>query len=302
MEMKANRLSKSKFTPKRLFSLMKKYKLETGMILPLILYIFYFTLTPIINTITMSFRNDGSGAWTLENYQEIFTDINFNTALFNTLFITIVGIILQISIALLIALLMNKEFKGKGFFRTMMLIPMGIPTLVSGVTLLFIFGQTGYFNEFLFRLGIVDTQPFWLGGGINTLFVIIFADMWKVLPLTILLLLAGLQSIPKDVYEASAIDGANSWHTFWSITLPLLKPSITMAIILRAIDSFRIFELPLVMAGNNTPVLSTFSYEAFRHSNYGVSGAAATILLVIIVIFIISYILIVERKNLKEVK
>lgn len=303
-ETAVNRQTNTKSSAKwqKFKSFFKRYKLETFMILPLILYMFYFTLTPIINTITMSFKDDDTGAWTLGNYQEIFTNINFTTALFNTLFITIVGIVLQIGIALIIALLLNKEFKGKGFFRTLMLVPMGVPTLVSGVTLLFIFGQTGYFNELLFRLGVVDTQPFWLGGGIDTLFVIIFADMWKVLPLTVLLLLAGLQSISKDVYEASSIDGASAWQTFWSVTLPLLKPSITMAVILRAIDSFRIFELPLVMAGKSAPVLSTFSYEAYRHSNYGISGAAATILLGIIVLFIIAYLFIVERKNLKEVK
>jgi ABC-type sugar transport system permease subunit len=245
----------------------------------------------------MSFQMDGTGSFTIRNYLTLFTDINFGSALFNTLFITFVGIIVQLVIALIIALLLKQKFKGQGFFRTVMLIPMGVPTLVSGVTLLFIFGQTGYFNEFLYRLGIIETQPYWLGGGFETLFVIIFADMWKVLPLTILLLLAGLESINDDVYEAAAIDGSNSWKTFWNITLPLLKPSITMAVILRAIDAFRIFELPLVMAGKNAPVLSTFAYEAFRRNQLGLSGAAATVLLVLIIIFIFIYFFLVERKE-----
>ena len=174
---------------------------------------------------------------------------------------------------------------------------MGVPTLVAGNTMLLIFGQTGYFNELLFRLGIVDTQPFWLGGGIETLFVIIIADMWKVLPLTTLLLLAGLESINEDVYEAASVDGSSTRNTFWKITLPLLKPSITMAVILRAVDAFRIFELPLVMSGKNTPVLSTFAYEAFRRNDFGLSGAAATVLLGIIILFIILYMFIVERKE-----
>ncbi|WP_218064914.1 carbohydrate ABC transporter permease [Vulcanibacillus modesticaldus] len=278
-------------------SFARKYWLEITMFIPLVLYIFYFTLIPVLQTIGISFIDQSTGKISLINYQILFADINFERALFNTIFITLVGIILQLIIALIIALLLKQKFAGQGFFRTVMLIPMGVPTLVSGATLLFIFGQTGYFNELLYRLGIIDTQPFWLGGGIETLFVIIFADMWKVLPLTILLLLAGLESISEDVYEAAAVDGASKWLTFWNITLPLLKPSITMAVILRAIDSFRIFELPLVMTGKNAPVLSTFAYETFRRNQYGQSGAAATILLGIIIIFIIFYMFLVERKE-----
>ncbi len=275
----------------------RKYWLEITMFIPLILYIFYFTLIPVFQTILISFTNQVTQALTLDNYRQLFSSINFNTALFNTIFITIIGIILQLTIALIIALILKQNFAARGFFRSVMLVPMGVPTLVSGVTLLFIFGQTGYFNELLFRLGLIHTQPFWLGGELITLFVIIFADMWKVLPLTILLLLAGLESISDDVYEAASIDGANRWKTFWGVTLPLLQPSITMAIILRAIDSFRIFELPLVMAGKNAPVLSTFAYEAFQRSQFGLSGAAATILLAIIVIFILLYMIFVERKE-----
>lgn len=270
------------------------------MFLPLVIYIFYFTIAPIVNTIVFSFQDRHSSSFTLNNYVSIFNNLNFNKALFNTLFITLVGIFIQLLVALVIALILKQQFKGRGFFRTMMLVPMGVPTLVSGVTLLFVFGQTGYFNELLMRLGIIERQIFWFSGGLDTLFVIIFADMWKVLPLTILLLLAGLESISGDVYEASQLDGANTWQTFWFVTLPLLKPSITMATILRAIDSFRIFELPLVMAGRNAPVLSTFAFEEFRRNNLQASSAAATILLLIIVIFIVIYIFLVERRERKE--
>lgn len=278
-------------------SFFRKYWIEITMFLPLIIYIFYFTLIPVFQTIGISFVDQNNGNISLINYQTLFADINFDKALFNTIFITLVGLVIQLVLALIIALILKQKIAGRGFFRTVILVPMGVPTLVSGVTLLFIFGQTGYFNELLYRIGLIDTQPFWLGGGIETLFVIIFADMWKVLPLTILLLLAGLESISEDVYEASSVDGANAWTNFWYVTLPLLKPSITMAVILRAIDSFRIFELPLVMTGKNAPVLSTFAYEAFRRNQYGLSGASATILLGIIIIFILLYMFLVERKE-----
>ncbi|UFJ39592.1 sugar ABC transporter permease [Brevibacillus humidisoli] len=275
----------------------RKYWLEIVMCFPLLFYIFFFTLLPVLQTIMISFLDSRSQQFTLSHYQTLFSDINFDSALFNTLFITIVGIIVQIVIGLAIALLLKQKFASRGFFRTVMLVPMGVPTLVAGVTLLFIFGQTGYFNELLYRLGLIETQPFWLGGGLDTLLVIVVADMWKVLPLTILILLAGLESIPNDVYEAAAVDGASTRQVFWSVTLPLLKPSITMAVILRAIDSFRIFELPLVMASKNAPVLSTFAYEAFRRNQFGLSGAAATILLAIIIVFILLYLFFVERDD-----
>jgi len=276
---------------------LRRYWLEILMFSPLVIYIFYFTLVPVLQTIQISFIDQSTGSFTLGNYERLFSDINFNKALFNTIFITVVGISLQLVIAMIMALLMKQKFKGRGFFRTIMLLPMGVPTLVAGTIMLLIFGQTGYFNELLYRFGLIDTQPFWLGGGINTLFVIIFADMWKVLPLTTLLLLAGLESIDEDVYEAANVDGSSTWNTFWKVTLPLLKPSITMAVILRAVDAFRIFELPLVMSGKNAPVLSTFAYEAYHLNDYGLSGAAATFLLGIIVLFILLYMFLVERKE-----
>jgi ABC-type sugar transport system permease subunit len=278
-------------------SFIRRYWLEIVMFLPLVLYMLYFTIVPVLQTVTISFIDQTTKEFSFINYGTLFSDINFNEALFNTIFITLIGIGLQTVVALIIALILKRKFFGQGFFRTVLLVPMGIPTLVAGITLLFIFGQTGYFNELLIQLGLIDSQPFWLGGGFQTLFVIIFADMWKVLPLTILLLLAGLESIEKDVYEAANIDGANPWQTFFSVTLPLLKPYLTMAVILRAIDSFRIFELPLVMAGKNAPVLSTFAYEAFQRNQFGLSGAAATVLLAIIIIFVLLYMFLVERKE-----
>lgn len=130
----------------------------------------------------------------------------------------------------------------------------------------------------------------WASGGFKTLLMVSIADMWKVTPLVILLLLAGLESIPDEVYEASNIDGATVWQTFKYVTLPLLKPSITMALILRAIDAFRIFELVLVLAGRATPVISTFAYDEYNnYANAYTSAAASTILLLIIAVFIVSY-------------
>ncbi|ADD02042.1 binding-protein-dependent transport systems inner membrane component [Thermoanaerobacter mathranii subsp. mathranii str. A3] len=268
----------------------KKYKLEIAMILPLLLYILGFTVYPIIQTITLSFQDQYTKAFTLANYKEIIGKTEFKQAFFNTIALTFISLTLEMTAGLVIALILKRNFRGKGLLRSLMLVPMGVPTLVSGVAMTYIFGLNGYFNAFLQKLRIIELPVDWASGGFKTLLMVSIADMWKVTPLVILLLLAGLESIPDEVYEASNIDGATVWQTFKYVTLPLLKPSITMALILRAIDAFRIFELVLVLAGRATPVISTFAYDEYNnYANAYTSAAASTILLLIIAVFIVSY-------------
>jgi len=277
----------------------KKYKLEIAMLSPLVLYIIGLTFIPIFNTIYMSFQDSVSQEFgTLANYKYIFGRPEFKDAFRNTLAITAISLTLEMAVGLTIALMLTKKFRGRGMFRAVLLIPLGVPTLVSAVMLTYVFNTNGYLNELLYRLNLIQVPIDWASGGIKTILMIVFADMWKVTPIIVLLLLAGLESINDDVYEASAIDGASTWQTFWNITLPLLKPSITIALILRAIDAFRIFELPMVLAGRSTPVLSTYAYQEYNsYNNPYTSAAGSTILLVLILIFIIGYLFIVEREK-----
>jgi len=173
--------------------------------------------------------------------------------------------------------------------------PMGIPTLVSGVAMLYIFGTQGYLNSFLYRIGLIDAPINWTSGGLRSLLVVAIADCWKVLPIVVLLLLAGLESISNDCYEASSIDGATKWQQFKYITLPLLKPSITMTVILRAVEAFRIFELPQVLVGKTLPVLSTYAYEEYAYNNLNASAVASTTLLILIIIFVALYLKFIDR-------
>jgi trehalose transport system permease protein len=150
----------------------------------------------------------------------------------------------------------------------------------------------------LLRLGLIDVPVYWTESGIRGMLAIAVADMWKVTPIVVLLLLAGLEAIPGDVYEAADVDGASGWETFRSITLPLLMPSITMALIVRAIDAFRIFDVVMVMASRSIPVMSTFVYiNYFDFQDPYSASAAATILLLMIVAFIAAYFLLVERRR-----
>lgn len=273
----------------------KKYKLEIIMIAPLLLYILGFTLYPIINTVIMSFQDSVTGIFTLENYREIVGKVEFKSALFNTVAFALMSLTMEMVAAMGIALVLKRKFRGRGLLRSLLLVPMGVPTLVSGVAMTYIFNIHGYLNEMLWRLHIINIPVDWAGGGFKTLMMVSFADMWKVTPMVILILLAGLESIPGEVYEAAGIDGATAWQTFRNVTLPLLKPSITMALVLRGIDAFRVFELMLVLAGRTMPVISTFAYDEYNtYSNAYSSAAASTILVVIIAVFITAYLKIVS--------
>lgn len=278
-------------------TVLRRHWLELLFLLPLAAYIFGFTLLPVARSIAMGFTTEG-GVFTLEHYRALFGNGQFRQALTNTLAITALGLSLQLLVGLGLAMILTRNFRLRGLVRSVMLVPMGVPTIVSGVTLLYIFDTSGYLNELLFRLGLIQLPIDWASGGLRTLLMIVLADLWKVAPIVVLLMLAGLDGIPEELYEAAAVDGATGWNAFWRVTLPLLKPAITMTVIVRGVDVFRIFELPLVMAGRMTPVLATYAYTEYNsyHNNH-TSGAAATFLLGIILLFVVLYLMLVERER-----
>jgi trehalose transport system permease protein len=302
-----SKLSKTKFdkvvkwvaTLKILF---KRYKLEMLMVLPLIIFILGFTLVPVLQCIYYSFQDPLTGAFpTLDNYRLIVGSRKFGDALKNTVLVTLIGLSLEMSVGMMVALLLTTKSRFRGIFRAITMIPMGVPTIVSGVIMLYIFSSNGYLNEFLYRIGVIKLPIDWAQGGLRTLFMVAIADMWKVTPLVIILLLSGLESIPSSIYEASAIDGATRFQNFFYITLPLIKPFFTIALIMRAIDAFRIFELPMVLAGRNTMFLGTYAYsEYFDYNNIHASGAASTILLLLIAAFVFGYIMMVGSREVEQ--
>ncbi|MGA1869523.1 MAG: carbohydrate ABC transporter permease [bacterium] len=238
--------------------------------------------------------------YSLSNYKILFKDSSFRESMYNTLIITGAGLLFQLILGILLALLLISSFKGKGIFRTIVLTPLGIPTIVAATIMTYIFDTRGYLNEILSRCGMLkNNAPIdWAQGGWVSIIMIVFADTWKVMPLLVLLFLAGLESIPVSVHEACQIDGVKPFYKFFTVTLPLLKPYITIAIILRAIDAFRIFELPLILAGTATlPVISTFTYAEYSRQNYNLSAASATILTGIILIFVFTYLMVSERER-----
>jgi trehalose transport system permease protein len=279
--------------------LLKGHALEALMLLPLCLYLLAFAALPVISCIVMSFTDAASQLFpSWENYRLLYRDSQFLLAVRNTLWLTGLGVSLQLCVGLGVAMILHNLALGRSIVRTVVLIPLGVPTIVAGVIFTYVFGSAGYLNELLSRLGIITTPIDWTQGNWLSLGVLLVADLWKVTPLITLILLAGLETIPEEALEAAEVDGASGWRRFWYITLPLLRPSLTMALILRAIDAFRIFELPLTLTGKSTPVLGTLAYsEFYEYDNPFTSAAAATLLLGLIALCLMSYLGLVARRD-----
>jgi len=276
---------------------LKKNGFNILLILPLIVFIFSFTIVPIIRTVLISFQDPASSAWNVDNYKSVITRGIFGEAIFNTLAITVIGLILQMTLGYLIATMLRQTFVGKGLARTLVLLPMGVPTMVSGVAMLYLFSTSGYINEVLYRLSLAPIPIDWTATKLRSLLVIAVADSWKVMPMVVMLFLAGLEAIPTEIYEAANVDGAGTMAKFWHITLPQLKATVTMTVLTRVVDLLRIFELPKVLVGQSTPFLATIAYEEYSYNNHANSAVASTLLLMIILVIVSLYMFFVERER-----
>jgi trehalose transport system permease protein len=284
----------------------RKHRFEIALVAPMLIYVMVLTIAPILDTIRISLTDRQSLAFpSVSTYQTVFGSEVFRAAIINTIIVAIISLSLELGVGMAVALALHVPFRGRGFFRTVSLVPLGVPTIVSGAVMLLMFSRSGYLNAVLANLA--DVIPGWnygpIGwttqGGITTLFVVAVADMWKVLPVVTLIFLAGLQSVPEDVYEAAEVDGATKWQKFVRVTLPLLIPYITMALILRAIDAFRIFELALVLADPIEPVLGTYIGNQYLppSDNPFTAAAGSMVLFVIIMVFIILYLRFIGRRQ-----
>ena len=258
-------------------------------LLPLALYLLGFTLFPVASTLALSLTAP-EGGLTLEHFRRVAGHYQFGEAVTNTAAITGIGLALELVLGLATALALASRPAGRTVFQVLLLVPLGVPTIVAAAVMRTVFGTVGYLNEILLRLGAIRTPVNWVGERGVALLTVAVADAWKVTPLVMLILLAGLQAIPGELYEAARTDGASRWRQFVAITLPLLKPALSMALIVRGVDAFRIFALPLALAGRSLPVLSTYAYvEYLEYGNPNTAAASSVILLVMILIAVASY-------------
>lgn len=232
----------------------------------------------------------------LSNYVKYIKDARMWRSLWNTTFFTVISVAFELALGLLIALLINRTFKGRGLVRASVLIPWAIPTAVAAMMWGFLYdGQTGIVAHYLDSLNIIPSRSWLLSTSSGGMFSIILADVWKTTPYMALLLLAGLQTIPDTLYQAADVDGANKWDQFWNITLPLLKSSILVALLFRTLDAFRVFDLIYVLTGggpaNATESISVYAYKTlFAQQNFGEGSALSVIVFVCVAIISVIYV------------
>jgi multiple sugar transport system permease protein len=234
-----------------------------------------------------SVRQAGLSRWAepnvWSNYSNVLSDDDFIESIRNTFVFTVFSVGFELLIGLGMALAMHAAFRGQGLLRTVVLVPWAVLTVVTAIMWRTIFDPT---------LGIVNaalgTDIVWLGDTPYAMIVMIIADVWKTAPFMALLILAGLQVIPGEIYEAAKVDGATTWQRFRKITLPLLMPAILVALIFRTLDALRIFDLPFVLTKgqNGTNTMSLESYQTFAANNILGEGAAMAIITFFIVMIV----------------
>ncbi|AOY81491.1 sugar ABC transporter permease [Moorena producens JHB] len=232
----------------------------------------------------------------LNNYGRMIGDGRFWHSLWNTVIFTSVSVALELVLGIAIALILNQTFKGRGIVRTIAILPWALPTALIGLVWAWMFNdQFGVWNDILLRLGIIQDGINWLGYPTTAMMAVIAADVWKTTPFISILLLAGLQSIPQDLYEAHALDGATPWQSFKQITLPLLTPQILISLLFRFAQAFGVFDLIKVMTGGGpggaTEVVSLYIYTTvmdYLDFGYGAALVVVTFLILVTTVVIIA--------------
>lgn len=217
----------------------------------------------------------------LDNYSEALGSPEFWDAMITTLVFTVASVGLELAIGLGMALVMHQAFRGRALLRAVVLVPWAILTVVTAITWRTIFEpELGFVNTMLDTLSLPGADVVWLGERGYALGVMILADVWKTAPFMALLILAGLQGIPDELHDAAKVDGASTWQRFRSITLPLLVPAITVALIFRTLDAMRVFDLPYVLTkgANGTETLSLIAQEELVTNRNTGLGSALSVL------------------------
>jgi trehalose/maltose transport system permease protein len=284
-------------------------------LIPMLVMLAVVAAWPLFRSISFSFTDasantifNGQSEWIgFENYLErrvrsngevrwrgILADGDWWNAVWNTVRFSLISVSLETFFGLLVALVLNAEFKGRGLVRAAILIPWAIPTVVSARMWGWMLNdQFGIINHLMMSVGLIDQPIAWTASSDTSMIAVLIVDVWKTTPFMALLILAGLQLIPRDMYEAAKIDGVHPVRVFFKITLPLLRPAIMVAVIFRALDALRIFDLIYLLTPQSdaTVTMSVLSYrEIQQFGDYGEGSAMSTLLFFIITMFVLLYI------------
>jgi len=272
------------------------------LILPSILFLMIFFAYPTVEAFSLSLRNQ-AGVWGWETFRTMVTDVAFWPALKTTLILTVIIIPVQFTLAMIMALVIQAKLKGAGFFLYIFSIPLAISELAAGIVWFAIFTNSGFLNTWLMQLGLIS-KPFiflsyqymgWL------IFAVLMAEVWRSTAIVMVILVSGLQSIPKDYLEAADVFGASLWQKVSRLIVPLLRPSIQVALILRTIFSLQVFAVAMAIAGRAMSLLASESYRwyiAYRNTN--VAAAYGALVLVLSILSSLIYISLLRTKPEQE--
>ena len=282
-------------------------------LIPMLVVLAFVAGWPLLKTIYFGFTDasldDLSGArWVgFNNYLEwvdygdgdgeyfgLLADGDWWQAVWNTVYFSAVSVFFETVLGTIVALVLNAEFKGRGLVRAAVLIPWAIPTIVSAKMWAWMMNdQFGILNDMFVGIGILSAPIAWTASADTAMLAVLIVDIWKTTPFMALLILAGLQIIPQDIYEAAKIDGVHPVTVFFRVTLPLVAPALLVAVIFRALDALRVFDLIYVLTPNNsqTKTMSVFAQEnLFQFDQFAYGSAASTLLFLVIALITIGYI------------
>ena len=282
----------------------REARLGWAMVLPAVGTILLIALFPLVWTVWESLHlHDLRMPWLgrpfigLDNYIEALGDERFREALVHTLAFTVASVTLELTLGCVLALAMNRTFRGRGLVRAAILVPWAIPTVVAALIWRFMFdGDSGIVNAALASLGV--DPPVWFVDRLAAWVPVVLGDVWKETPFVALLLLAGLQGIDASLYEAARIDGASAWRQFRHITLPLLKPALLVALIFRTRDAFRVFDLVYVMTGGGpgtaTEPIALYTFTSLlQNLRFGYGSALSVLVFLVAFLLALGYIRVV---------
>jgi ABC-type sugar transport system permease subunit len=270
---------------------------------PAIVTILLIAVIPLAQTIqdslfqiSLKFENAPRPFVGLDNYRSVLGDDSWFNALRVTGLVAGASVAVELVLGMIVALLINRSFRGRGLVRASVLVPWALTTVVSAKMWAWIYdGRYGFANDLLMRLHLIDQPIIFLVRPEVTIWAMVAAEIWKTTPFMALLLLAGLQLIPHELYEAAALDGASRWQSFWRVSLPLLRPTILVALLFRTIDAVRMFDLPRVLTnggpGKSTETVVLYTYNTFFTSlNFGYGSTLAVVIFLIVMFVSFIYI------------
>ena len=261
----------------RRFDTLAPYLLVT----PALVFLAVFFAWPMVQALILAVQN-GEGQFTTQYLQRMVGDVNFADAIRFTLLLILVVIPLQFVLAVIMGLLLQAKPKAASFFLYAWTIPLGVSDLAAGIVWLAIFGDRGFFNSVLTGLGLLNTPFAWLSyeHPVTMFLAVVIAEVWRATSIVMVIVVAGLQLIPPDYVEAAEVFGASAWQRLWHVTLPMLRPSLQVALILRTILAFQVFAVVIALAGTRMPVLTSEAYNWYSSSrNPNVAGAYALLIL-----------------------